>query len=231
MYQDVKGDLIASLLSDTNIQTSYSITAKFPAGSKARNGTALAVVSDAAGFGHVYYIDVDGDLRHAWESGADTWNPGTIGAGDDGPASLDGGRIAAAEFLIADTSTYAQAVLYQAPNAYVQLALSGDPTNSSSWRIIDVLSYIGNPTLLTDKGGMSLGLVSGWQPQTTLAGSEANPSGLIFLAQDSAGWICGWECQIGFKQDDSAPSFICTWLNSTFSGDYQLLSLAQHVFV
>ncbi|UKZ76484.1 hypothetical protein TrVFT333_004190 [Trichoderma virens FT-333] len=108
---------------------------------KAKSGTPMAAVADDAGIAHLFYLDEDDIVSHAFMNPGGRWKRGGLSTGSKRTAAHRQSMLSAA-FHQGEHDTNVVVLSYQDPDGNLQLAMSED-AKKNDWYTVNFSSFTG----------------------------------------------------------------------------------------
>ncbi|KAM0265612.1 hypothetical protein ACHAQJ_000044 [Trichoderma viride] len=177
---------------------------------KAKRGTPMAVVADDASVAHLFYLDENDVVAHAFMQSKGSWKRGGMSTGSKITSAHKKSTLSAA-FHRGEHDTNIVILSYQDPDGNLQLTMSEDPKNDKDWYTVDFDSFMGSHRI-GNWGGVGHALAGDWQNKRQ--DPDGSFSGFLMAVEESKE-ITPWECSMDFHAS-SNKQVECHLLDRTF---------------
>ncbi|UKZ50016.1 hypothetical protein TrVGV298_004273 [Trichoderma virens] len=176
---------------------------------KAKSGTPMAAVADDAGIAHLFYLDEDDIVSHAFMNPGGRWKRGGLSTGSKRTAAHRQSMLSAA-FHQGEHDTNVVVLSYQDPDGNLQLAMSED-AKKNDWYTVNFSSFTGRHGI-GDWDGIGHAVAGDWQNK------KQDPDGSfngLLMAVEQEGGVTPWECSVDFHAS-SKKQVECHVLDGAF---------------
>ncbi|KFA55397.1 hypothetical protein S40293_10989 [Stachybotrys chartarum IBT 40293] len=203
VWQDEDDQLVVH--EDADGRSLYRISDKLPSlRDTVRRNTPLSLVEDDIGNAHLFYLDIDGQIRHLVQPAAAYWRQYDMLIKDDLITPHEMSPLSAT-FHETKGQDSMLVLAYLSTDRQLRLVLSQNPQDEDSWRVHETQGLV-----VAETDPVGLAMVSGWHDTT---GDAVTEDRSLFIAVQGEDEVLPFECN-----NVRIERFGCLWMNETFAG-------------